>query len=382
MVNQEKIELLKQYFKNEADNSHERAIFVGAGASVFLDIKSWEQLLKDMNDFFKASIPVEEKIFEIGYPKMASLIYNGNKTGEETSEAYKNFMENQFNPRTCHHYSLHTKIWTVFDLILTTNFDIAFESALSDLNDFLFSMGNSKKKLETQKLPDFDFSKIKSDATLVYLHGHKETGAYVFRKEEYDLHYQSLLTSTSSRSDLERFLENVFRKITLLFIGFSFNDSYFIKFFKRTIKDFEIQKSNFEKVHGQRYPSELPLYMAILHEKSLQTHAMKSEVEEIFNDDKSWHDLFEDHNEDKLLFKQDTLKIVDGLSIDMKTKRKIRYYYNKIEENKRRRIDLEELNMEIIVVDDYNCTEDILNLLKMEESGIVDEEDAKYATVL
>ena len=378
-ANKKNIELLKQHFKKEDDNSHERAVFVGAGASVFLEIKSWKQLLADMNNFFESGINVEESIANIGYPETASLIYDNNKKGDDTSKTYKHFMGDQFNPTRGHHYSLHIKIWTVFDLILTTNFDGTFESAHSDLNDYLFSLGHSRKRYKKQILPDFDFTKIMSDPTLIYLHGHKECERYIFRKEEYDLNYGN--PSRMPRSDLEIFLEEVFHNIAILFIGFSFNDPYFIEFFKRTIKDFEIRKNQFERVYEQEYTKKLPVCMAILHKQSVQNYMLRSKIEELFNGDESWYNLFEDHTRNELFFKPDALRILEDITINRELKNEIVYYYNKIKENNRRMDDLNQLNMEIIVVDDHNCTEEILNLLKKEESGIADEGDAKYAVL-
>ena len=209
--------------KEVIQNSQKFAVFVGSGASSPLGIKTWKKLLMDFVDRFGIEIDIEKSIYDKGYPQTASEIYNliGNH------DDYINFLNDQFEPTSCSYTSLHETILDNFTTIFTTNFDVAFENAFN----------YKQTGFNTQKFPNFDPFSLFETPTIVYLHGNNKERKYVFRKEEYEIYYPSISGTDNGSFELENFLKNVFTRISLVFIGFSFDDGYFTKFFKKTLKE-------------------------------------------------------------------------------------------------------------------------------------------------
>ena len=229
MENEENIKLLKEIIQGERKKV---AVFVGAGVSDPLGIKTWKKLLLEMANEFNCEIDIEECISKKGYPGTASEIYNhiGNH------EDYLRFLHIQFEPTKCNFTSLHLKIIDFFHTIFTTNFDSAFEKAFYD----------KKRDFNTQKFPNFDPFTLFERPTIVYLHGNNDENKYIFRKEEYEVYYPSVSGNNNGSYELENFLKDVLSKISLVFIGFSFNDTYFKKFLKKALKE-ELLKE--KKIH-------------------------------------------------------------------------------------------------------------------------------------
>lgn len=125
MENEENIKLLKEIIQGERKKV---AVFVGAGVSDPLGIKTWKKLLLEMANEFNCEIDIEECISKKGYPGTASEIYNHISNHED----YLRFLHIQFEPTKCNFTSLHLKIIDFFHTIFTTNFDSAFEKAFYD----------------------------------------------------------------------------------------------------------------------------------------------------------------------------------------------------------------------------------------------------------
>jgi hypothetical protein len=233
------IDLLRKVIQDKNDV----AFFVGAGPSIPIGINNWKKLLKEMNRKFGCSINVENSIKAKGYPATASEIYNKCVNNHDD---YLQFMRDQCKSRNCDYTSIHlAMIDSPIYTIITTNFDSAFEKA--------FEYKNININSSTQKLPSFNISRLFNDTpSIVYIHGNKDSGDYIFREEEYEVYYPSISQKTGS-GELERFLQEIISKVSLVFIGFSFEDLYFKKFLDKAlneiIKEKEIYKQRYAKDH-------------------------------------------------------------------------------------------------------------------------------------
>lgn len=240
MVNEENIKLLKEVIQGDRKKV---AVFVGAGVSDPLGIKTWYKLLSEMANEFNCEIDIAECISQKGYPGTASEIYNHISNHAD----YLRFLHNQFEPTKCNFTSLHLKVIDVFHTIFTTNFDSAFEKAFDD----------RRVEFNTQKFPNFDPFTLFERPTIIYLHGNNDENKYIFRKEEYDVYYPSISGNNNGSYELENFLKAILSKISLVFIGFSFNDTYFKNFLKKArkeelLKENKLHRSIFQVNHPRR----------------------------------------------------------------------------------------------------------------------------------
>lgn len=350
------------------------AVFVGAGASKFLGIKTWKEIIKDMNDVLGPIPDYKESIRNRGYPKTASAIYNV----KEDEDLYKSFLKDQFKPKSGSHYSLHTKLLTTFSTILTTNFDTSFEKAFDDLNNFLGINGYEPKIKIIQKLPYFDLNIDQKNTTLIYLHGNNADEIYIFKQNEYEFYYPSKY-GKSHLSDLEDFLKKIIEKFTLVFIGFSFTDEAFLYFFKKVLKDFEYRKMKHRRLHGKKYTCELPLNFGIFRKDSLKTTVSKKWIAEKFNNEDSWKSFFVNPDEEELKFKPEIKETMESLELDSEIEEIVDDLFETCINNKSKMDDFTDLNLNLICIDEHIQTEEILDyliedILKLEE----DTEGATY----
>lgn len=243
-----------QLLKNIIQSGNKVAIFAGAGASVPLGIKTWKDLLSELAKRFSVNINIEECIINKGYPGTASEIYKRINNHDD----YLNFLSEQFEPQTCEYTSLHIKIIKNFQAIFTTNYDNAFERAFIDIEKV---KGEDFKR---QNFPNFDPFTLFDKPTIVYLHGNNDERIYIFRKEEYDIYYPSISGNNGGSHELEDFLRGIFKKINLIFIGFSFDDSYFIGFLTKVLKEMEIESKIHEDIFERKHPREHVTHFAII----------------------------------------------------------------------------------------------------------------------
>jgi len=295
-------------------DSNKIAAFVGAGASYFLGIKSWEQLLREMANEFGANIDIKKSIEENGFAKTATTIYET----RNDRRLYRSFLSKQFEPKKGTYYSLHIKIISTFKIILTTNYDGAFEKAFGDLNP--------GKEINIQRLPQFDLTELLSIPNIVYLHGNKGDGVYIFKEDEYRNFYPSNYSEDTTFSPLEHFLRGIFAKFRLVFIGFSFNDDDFVKFFKKVLKEEPTEESKrFRRLYGKELPIDLPPHFAIISNNELKSTISKGDIRRIFEEqDNSWENLFINSSDEELTFKSNAKNIINGLNLIDSKKKEIR----------------------------------------------------------
>lgn len=227
---EENLQALRDILKTNSDNV---VVFIGAGASKPLGIRPWKDLIKQFAE--KVGVDLEEINTYLStnkYPEAASEIYKH----LSDHDMYLEFMSEKFEAKDCRYTSLHETLIENFSVILTTNYDNAFEKFCQKHN----------KPIATQKLPHFSAITLFQNKTIVYLHGNNKDGIYIFLKNEYDYFYPSISKQDGS-DDLERFLYEVISTAHLIFIGFSFNDKYFFDFFKKVINEIISNKEKKEK---------------------------------------------------------------------------------------------------------------------------------------
>lgn len=352
--NNKNISMLKEIMaKNE-----NVAVFVGAGASKFLGIKTWKKIIKEMNEELGPIPDYKESIRNRGYPRTATAIYNVNND----ENLYKSFLKKQFIPKSGSYYSLHTKLLTTFKIILTTNFDTSFEKAFDDLNKNLERSGHEPNKKDVKKLPYFDSNIDQDYFTIIYLHGNNDDEIYIFKQDEYEFYYPSKY-GKNHISRLETFLTEIIEKFTLVFIGFSFTDEAFLYFFKKVLKDFEYRKMKHISLHGKEYTFELPSNFGIFRKDSLKTTVSKKWIVEKFKNDDSWKSFFVNPDEEELKFKPEIKETLESLKLDTEIEEIVDDLFETCINNKSKMSDFNDLNLNLICIDEHIQTEEILDYL-------------------
>ena len=353
--NSENLDLLK---KTMSVNQNV-LVFAGAGSSKFLGMKTWTALLEEMRKEFHSDLPLIETIKINGYAKTASMIYHENPD----IEIYKKFLQKQFTPKYGNYYSLHNEIINLFNLILTTNYDVSFEKAFDSLNRSFKANGIDKEiKYKTEVLPDIKRERIQlQNPTIVYLHGNIVHGTSIFREEEYEVFYPSILEEKAP-SELEIFLKSIIQDFTILFIGFSFDDKIFVEFFQKTLKEITDRPKEFERLWNHEYSIKLPNNFVIFRNQHLELGVNKEELIKLFNKDISWKELFIDPDIDELIFRKDRniQKLIEDLNISDDSKLKIKKFYETCKGNEDKKRVLDSLHLKVIGVDEHNENESIL----------------------
>lgn len=170
---------------------------------------------------------------------------------------------------------IHEKIIENFDTIITTNFDAAFEEAFK----------KEGKSFKIQVLPNFNPFTMLTGSTIVYLHGNKHIGKYIFRFEEYEAYYPSVTEENDRKGyvsyELENILKYLFKYFNIVFIGFSFDDRYFVDYLKKIIKEYEAEKAIHKQVfNNKEHPVKDVKHFAIVYkdrEKPDNTEQQKQE---------------------------------------------------------------------------------------------------------
>ena len=200
----------------EATLSGDLVIFAGAGVSASEPVEL--PLFNDLVDKIKTAVDsggfLRER--ECKFDKEGDVIYI------ETPEQYLSFLEHEgqdvrkacsslVNP--CGNYNnIHANIIKTFNVdscvrLVTTNFDNCFESALDE-------MGRKCKYYSSPALP-----LGKNVDGIVHLHGiYNEKESMIVTAEDYGNAYVS-------NGWISRFLVDLFKSYTVLFVGYSCNDS-------------------------------------------------------------------------------------------------------------------------------------------------------------
>jgi len=202
-----------------SESSHQVIPFIGAGVSIPFGLKSWADLLKELEKGLnnEDKVHFETLISRGDYLRALSFLktYSGYYKQEKIiKDDIKRIIEQTFNK------NIDDNQHNVLDLIklnsnfyITTNYDNSLNYFLRDYRDD-YDMPYTLKDIED--LQDFFNGRQK----VLHLHGHiNKTSTMIVTKEDYDSLYTDIRTSD--------ILKSIMANKKLLFIGFSFNDKYF-----------------------------------------------------------------------------------------------------------------------------------------------------------
>jgi len=339
------VDLLKNTYRDKKDRI---VFFAGAGASIPLGLISWKELLIEMDEKFKTKINIDDYINEFGYPATASAIYDKINNREE----YLNFLCKKFDIKyTKSRFNSTTKsIVNNFNTILTTNFDSSFERAFMDNNYVLEKIIHKKINFKTQYLPKFDIGEIfTNDATIIYLHGSKDSKKFILRKEEYQAFYCT--NYDKDPSELEDFLKEIFKNFSVIFFGFSFDDLDFNKYYEKILtKEFDQRRAIFVNMFSEPYPIELPTHFVFIPEEELKYTLSEVEINNYIKKDNNidWERIFEKINNNEYRFSKFFLNIIEQNSIERELKEKLILKYEMLKDNYSKYQYFKKINMKII----------------------------------
>lgn len=242
-INKIHIELAKKDF----------VVFAGTGTCSGTGVEpEWEKLLEALYKKYKVAGIILNDIEEYNYPECAQLIFNEFEKRNNIDEYYE-IIEKELEANVAPYSTLQLESVCTTGRIVTTNFERSFEKAF----ETRFEMENKARTIPTQTLPNINVDILGEDFCITYLHGRIDIKPIVFTISEYEKFY-------SSRSNLIKFLECVFCKHVIVFIGFSFFDRYFKKTLEKVHNNIErdkeekgmlISKSREEttKIHYRHY---------------------------------------------------------------------------------------------------------------------------------
>ncbi|RIK82266.1 hypothetical protein DCC62_00545 [candidate division KSB1 bacterium] len=232
-------------------------LMVGTGPSSFVGYPLWNELLAEMSQLG----PSPRRPRGIDPPAYADLIKDQLDNEGRIKEYYK-FLERRFQPQSNknNHTPFHCALVKLnFSGIVTTNYDIVLETAIGDAfsKDGYFRC-DSIDLCEPKPYRVFDFLRSLSPSTgyyrILHLHGwYRNPEGIILTRKDYLRAYGELGTNEMSESS-GRILDTIHRKViwallsiySLVFVGFSMNDEFFMRMLEIVQKDFELDS---EPVH-------------------------------------------------------------------------------------------------------------------------------------
>jgi hypothetical protein len=219
----------------------ESILFVGSGSSKLADYPLWDELLNALRAYFAPDIPMPEGNYD--RLKFAEFIKQ-RAFREKSRTEYCKFLERQFDPK--HVGKTHDEFHTVlvnfkFKGIVTTNYDIVLESAITEKqinNEELY------RSCDPVDLCDWDKSYRVSDylrslssanncTSVLHLHGfYKNPENLILTERDYLLRY-GYIDSNDSKTPVP--IDTLHRKViwsllamhSVIFVGFSMKDPFF-----------------------------------------------------------------------------------------------------------------------------------------------------------
>ncbi|MEK4444149.1 MULTISPECIES: SIR2 family protein [unclassified Niallia] len=186
----------------EASENNKLVIFVGAGVSANSGMPTWNELIKefakDLGDFEVDKSPDL-------YMKIPQYYFN-----ERGEKEYFEKLNQIFRKKKYKSNPIHKEIFKLKPThIITTNYDTLLEEAAIEEGQFFHTV---KHDLD---LPYDNFNK-----TIIKMHGDFENRNIVLKEDDY-LNYSSNFTL------IESYIKSLIATNTVLFIGYSVNDSNF-----------------------------------------------------------------------------------------------------------------------------------------------------------
>ncbi|HML73670.1 MAG TPA: SIR2 family protein [Anaerohalosphaeraceae bacterium] len=207
------------------EHLYKKSFIVFAGTGVVKESRScsWIELLKKLEEACIGLIEKRdwENTDEREYPEIAQQFYDALEKENKIS-CYDEIIEEAVRTKTCLYTSAQNFIVRVADKIVTTNFENSFEYAFEHIK------GSAPK---IQILPTFPKKEFDDGKCIAYLHG-KTKKHLIFRKKDYEFFYPSVSNIQNGNHSLENFIEHLYFNYTLVFVGFSFSDIYFLNLLK------------------------------------------------------------------------------------------------------------------------------------------------------
>ena len=274
-------------------SSEDFVVFAGTGCAVDTGIANWEKVLNALAE--QAGIEFPAGLSEIDYPDIAQRCYeNLAKKGRE--EDYIATIRKQLRTRNSRWAASQYCILEATTKIVTTNYDGTFEKTFE------------KRRItpNIQILPDFPARVFATEkSSLVYLHGKlinsSRHNSIVFKADEYNCFYPEETRHYTNANQSEKgvsacikdFIKYLYKESTLVFVGFSFSDKYFL----RTLSSIYDSLMREEKEYSPRFSERTSKLDAIRHYafmgKPKSQGEPESESENIENRAKQERDKFE-----------------------------------------------------------------------------------------
>lgn len=191
----------------QAIKNNSLVIFAGSGLSTKFNLPTWRKLTEEVISI------INEKKFNDLLPLLESELLTPIEVLDKIQSQHskvRSYIKENFKIDKNQDFSLHEKILEVTELIITTNYDNAFEEACSNTI------------IPTKHTSNFNISEInKPDKPYIFkLHGcYTEPDSCVIFSNDYKNLYGN---DTSSKEKLK----SIFTDKTIVFVGFSFNDPY------------------------------------------------------------------------------------------------------------------------------------------------------------
>jgi len=181
----------------EAINKNKLVIFAGAGISVDSGIPDWDALIEEL----KSDLGIPKN--ETDYLKIPQYYFN-----ERGEKEYVEKVRSILKHNTQVYNLLHEKIFELNpEHVLTTNFDNLLEQVIES---------NSHPYSIIKRDQDFPYSE--NTKYLVKVHGDLGENDFVLKENDY-------LNYSIKHPLIEAFLKSVFATRTVLFVGYSLNDT-------------------------------------------------------------------------------------------------------------------------------------------------------------
>ena len=216
----EQIDELRAYLR---DTKHKVAAFVGSGCSSVLKIPTWDDMLIALNrefDYYPSDTEVIAAIRTDDYPKVAANIRR--KAGD--LKKYFETIRRHSTPSACYFTSLHIEIVHLTKTLVTTNYDHALEDALRAMDRH---SKNVEYKFESYTVGEFDMAGLHIERRIFHLHGDMDREGMILDEEAYNNQYGE------DMSDPASLLGDLYKNFHVLFIGYSFKDSYVVTYLKK-----------------------------------------------------------------------------------------------------------------------------------------------------
>lgn len=173
-------------------------VFVGAGVSMGSGYPSWTDLVKDIGE--RLGVDIANYSDNTIVPQ---LYYNARGKKDYNETVHELFHKPNTKPNAIHEQivALNPKC------VITTNYDTLLEQAFNECGVFLDVIEK-----------DSDLPYAHSDNMIIKMHGGFKYNNFVLKEDDY-LNYSYNFTL------IETYIKALFARYTVLFIGYSFNDS-------------------------------------------------------------------------------------------------------------------------------------------------------------